>query len=278
MVQRNKVLDTEGPTPKFLYAIIKQVSLKEIDWNRVANDLKISNGHAARMRFSRFKSQMEGPSERAIKRKNAKKLAKGDLKEEKISASLEKENTVKPEPIDSGAISLSSELAPVIKSEADTQGHPPMSSPFDIYNTFRQSVSHFMSPLSQFNHIQDMGSSPFGIPSPQAPSPLPMGVASDNHSSMSMAAQMAFPGYPPFPLYQGPSLHNFQPQMPDFNSPPVITWGPMPQDSWEQETNHQPDFASSSVKIEQEQNALADNIEVDLVGTDQVSVQEIVSM
>ncbi|KAJ6151634.1 hypothetical protein N7470_007231 [Penicillium chermesinum] len=47
MGQRTKVLETEGATPKFLYAIIRQMDLKIIDWNRLALELDISNGHAA---------------------------------------------------------------------------------------------------------------------------------------------------------------------------------------------------------------------------------------
>src|SRR5580700_7050505 len=34
--------------------------IHQIDWNKVSNELKITNGHAARMRYSRFKQQMEG--------------------------------------------------------------------------------------------------------------------------------------------------------------------------------------------------------------------------
>ncbi|KAI9763016.1 MAG: hypothetical protein M4579_000079 [Chaenotheca gracillima] len=45
---------------KFLYTILKQLDLKSIDWSVVASQLEITNGHAARMRFSRFKQHMEG--------------------------------------------------------------------------------------------------------------------------------------------------------------------------------------------------------------------------
>ena len=38
----------------------KKKLMTQIDWNLVASQLEISNGHAARMRFSRFKQQMEG--------------------------------------------------------------------------------------------------------------------------------------------------------------------------------------------------------------------------
>ncbi|KKK18712.1 hypothetical protein ARAM_001217 [Aspergillus rambellii] len=59
-VRRGKAMPTDGPTAKFLYTIIKQLDLKCIDWNLVASQLEISNGHAARMRYSRFRQQMEG--------------------------------------------------------------------------------------------------------------------------------------------------------------------------------------------------------------------------
>ncbi|KUJ09054.1 uncharacterized protein LY89DRAFT_318706 [Mollisia scopiformis] len=48
---------------ELLYAILKQKCLKDIDWNLVAADpiltQTITNGHAARMRYSRFKKQIE---------------------------------------------------------------------------------------------------------------------------------------------------------------------------------------------------------------------------
>ncbi|PWY86899.1 hypothetical protein BO70DRAFT_333515 [Aspergillus heteromorphus CBS 117.55] len=58
--RRSKAMPTDGPTAKFLYTIIKQLDLKSIDWSLVASQLEISNGHAARMRYSRFRQQMEG--------------------------------------------------------------------------------------------------------------------------------------------------------------------------------------------------------------------------
>ncbi|KAI9765384.1 MAG: hypothetical protein M1835_007420 [Candelina submexicana] len=53
-------MPTDGATAKFLYTILKQLDLKSIDWQTVATALEITNGHAARMRFSRFKQAMEG--------------------------------------------------------------------------------------------------------------------------------------------------------------------------------------------------------------------------
>ncbi|EFE37410.1 hypothetical protein TRV_07943 [Trichophyton verrucosum HKI 0517] len=65
-VKRSKTMPADGQTTKFLYTILKQLDLKslvlghQIDWNLVASQLEITNGHAARMRFSRFRQHMEG--------------------------------------------------------------------------------------------------------------------------------------------------------------------------------------------------------------------------
>ena len=71
-LRRNKALSPDGETAKFLYTIIKQLDLKIIDWNVVADGLGITNGHAARMRYSRFKQHIEGiPTQsRSTKNKN----------------------------------------------------------------------------------------------------------------------------------------------------------------------------------------------------------------
>ncbi|KAI9856892.1 MAG: hypothetical protein M1813_008729 [Trichoglossum hirsutum] len=53
-------MPTDHANAKFLYAILQQLDLKSVDWNRVAAQLEITNGHAARMRLSRLKHQMEG--------------------------------------------------------------------------------------------------------------------------------------------------------------------------------------------------------------------------
>lgn len=45
--------------------------LAQIDWNAVAKELDITNGHAARMRYSRFKQQMEGPTSTTRKPRGA---------------------------------------------------------------------------------------------------------------------------------------------------------------------------------------------------------------
>ncbi|RJE19931.1 hypothetical protein PHISCL_07734 [Aspergillus sclerotialis] len=81
--RRGKAVPIDSPAAKFLYTIIKQLDLKSVDWSRIATDLQISNGHAARMRFSRFKQQMEGTT--AVPRgprqkKNVNKVEKANTK------------------------------------------------------------------------------------------------------------------------------------------------------------------------------------------------------
>ncbi|KAK6583619.1 hypothetical protein PZA11_003349 [Diplocarpon coronariae] len=62
-LRRTQVMPTESAITRLLYAILSQKCLKDIDWNQVARDpilcQEITNGHAARMRYSRFKKQMD---------------------------------------------------------------------------------------------------------------------------------------------------------------------------------------------------------------------------
>lgn len=59
--------NSDNAMARFLFAILKQKNLKDIDWNLVASDpvllQPITNGHAARMRYSRFRSTVAGGSE-----------------------------------------------------------------------------------------------------------------------------------------------------------------------------------------------------------------------
>lgn len=87
-LRRNKTLSPDGQTARFLYTIIKQLDLKSIDWNLVAGSLEITNGHAARMRYSRFKQHMEGQitqsrAPKAGKKEKEGKEGKGGLKKGK---------------------------------------------------------------------------------------------------------------------------------------------------------------------------------------------------
>ena len=77
--RRTKNFANDPQTPMFLYTILKQLDLRSINWNDVADGLSISNGHAARMRYSRMKSQFEGLSSQP-KPQKPKKANAGEAK------------------------------------------------------------------------------------------------------------------------------------------------------------------------------------------------------
>ncbi|KAF7719011.1 Uncharacterized protein PECH_000191 [Penicillium ucsense] len=306
MVQRSKVLDTEGPTPKFLYAIIKQVSLKEIDWNRVAADLEISNGHAARMRFSRFKSQMDGPSERSIKRRMAKKLAKDvNLKQEQVPVLPESEIRVKSEMLDSGMWSI-----PNIKNEFDSQGPSATSDTLNVTNMSQQSLYSFADAMPAIHHTPNSSPQAFEVPSQSCAGELHLGFPSSHYLSNStnqmhaLEIQMDCSSYPPFSMSQNPALtdirtqmsefnnaqspvlndirihmsecknaqnpalNEIRTQMSEFNNAQVLRLKSSPHDSWENEPSYQTALELCPVHIKEEQDDLVEIIEISSDATD----------
>ncbi|PGH17707.1 hypothetical protein AJ80_04715 [Polytolypa hystricis UAMH7299] len=97
-LKRSKTLPADGQTAKFLYTIIKQLDLKSIDWSLVASQLEITNGHAARMRFSRFRQHMEGTSTTPrTQRPKKSKVDKAQAKQKQFSEP--KPTIVKAEPV-----------------------------------------------------------------------------------------------------------------------------------------------------------------------------------
>ncbi|KAF4126450.1 hypothetical protein GMORB2_0186 [Geosmithia morbida] len=91
----------ENATARFLFAILKQKNLKDIDWNQVAQDpvlmQPISNGHAARMRYFRFRATVEGHEGRVAKTRagdTANKSRASRAKARKVSSeSVPESNT-----------------------------------------------------------------------------------------------------------------------------------------------------------------------------------------
>jgi hypothetical protein len=109
-LRRSKNYASDAQTPMFLYAILKQLDLRSIDWNAVADKLDISNGHAARMRYSRMKTQFEGvpPQPRAPRPKkektNTKPATKDTTKGKRQLLEEEEARLNKEQAIDSEAI------------------------------------------------------------------------------------------------------------------------------------------------------------------------------
>ncbi|KAE9371969.1 hypothetical protein N431DRAFT_482855 [Stipitochalara longipes BDJ] len=95
---------------RLLYAILSQKCLKDIDWNKVAHHpilcQEITNGHAARMRYSRFKKQMEGTATirrprgpNSPRKTKVEKSAKSPRKGKGKAKEEEEEEPVKMEPV-----------------------------------------------------------------------------------------------------------------------------------------------------------------------------------
>ncbi|PTB67507.1 hypothetical protein BBK36DRAFT_1115582 [Trichoderma citrinoviride] len=90
--------NSDNAMARFLFAILKQKNLKDIDWNQVAADPvliePITNGHAARMRYSRFRATVTGhtPSKRG------RPSDKSKVSKSKKGAPTKKEKPIKQEP------------------------------------------------------------------------------------------------------------------------------------------------------------------------------------
>ncbi|KAL3421282.1 hypothetical protein PVAG01_07727 [Phlyctema vagabunda] len=135
-LRRSQNLTNGDAMTRLLYAILKQKCLKDIDWNQVAHDpilaQEITNGHAARMRYSRFKKQMDGTSGVRRQRnpnqtrKKAEKKAKGRQPKQEHGTHFRDDLIVKQEAtpdtllddIDQSTIEeISSPSLPVVKTE-----------------------------------------------------------------------------------------------------------------------------------------------------------------
>ncbi|TFB05289.1 hypothetical protein CCMA1212_002976 [Trichoderma ghanense] len=90
--------NSDNAMARFLFAILKQKNLKDIDWNQVAADPvllePITNGHAARMRYSRFRATVTGhtPSKRG------RSSDKSRVSKSKKGAPTKKDKSIKQEP------------------------------------------------------------------------------------------------------------------------------------------------------------------------------------
>ncbi|EFR00824.1 hypothetical protein MGYG_03828 [Nannizzia gypsea CBS 118893] len=114
-VKRSKTMPADGQTTKFLYTILKQLDLKSIDWNLVASQLEITNGHAARMRFSRFRQQMEGNT--ATARTPRAKKSKADTAKSKKAMFEEPAKSKEGSPTGRASPTVKKELEPSVKPE-----------------------------------------------------------------------------------------------------------------------------------------------------------------
>ncbi|KAJ5963919.1 uncharacterized protein N7479_003795 [Penicillium vulpinum] len=240
MSPRNKVLETDTPTAKFLYTIIKQLDLKSVDWNRVASDVEVSNGHAARMRYSRFRQQMEGNT-------GANKPKRKTKKGKTIEPPTEMQgiSPMAPPLMMPTIESIDSSLPgnPFVKCEPGTQGNA------NIQSLMQHSPQLMLeaSTEGQYYFPQDFASMQF-----QLASSIPSRISSPSPATSSSFMnpyqfQTAPTGYP----YSSPSiqsgfdLREFEQLNPFANYAPTITWEPRPPSRQE----------GPGVKIEEEKQS-----------------------
>ncbi|OTA65226.1 hypothetical protein K449DRAFT_263832 [Hypoxylon sp. EC38] len=119
--------NSDNDMTRFLFAILRQKNLKDIDWNQVAHDpilgegKKITNGHAARMRYSRFRSALLGLEPT---RRNRTSQPKSRISKPRKGSKGKKDDSVKSEstPDPSGPQESFEISAPRIKQEHSQYG------------------------------------------------------------------------------------------------------------------------------------------------------------
>jgi len=131
-------MSNDSQTQKLLFSILSQKCLKDIKWQKVADDLGIESAHAARMRYSRFKDYMNGksPSKRARRSSTSsprKPRVSGNLrtpKKVKKEKAAETGGNIKTEMDDrSGAVGVKSEPTEDIDMGEEDQQHETLMSP-----------------------------------------------------------------------------------------------------------------------------------------------------
>ena len=203
IVRRSKTMPTDSPSAKFLYTIIKQLDLKgvsirpyhfqvssmpterQIDWNLVASQLEISNGHAARMRYHRFRNQMEGIHSTQRKRASTKppKSSINPLK-------AKKQKEITPEPTQEIKAECKAELEPPSDSAYKTEPH-------------MKTDPYLCQPSSSLAGIPQYEPQTLAPPYPNSQSPsFPPSIATpyqNMHLTPEFCMYSPMPPYPPVP-------------------------------------------------------------------------------
>ncbi|KIV91941.1 hypothetical protein PV10_06428 [Exophiala mesophila] len=127
-LRRGKNHASDPLTPVFLYSILKQLDLKPIDWQAVADQIGISNGHAARMRYSRMKSQLEGipPPPKVIKPKktaDTKTASKDKTAGKRQLLAEEEERLSKDKDLAAGTMSTGPTVYRSKRAKIEDDGH-----------------------------------------------------------------------------------------------------------------------------------------------------------
>lgn len=192
--------------------------LYQVDWNTVARDLGISNGHAARMRYSRFKGQID-PSR--VKKKAPKKAEKGDPK---------------------GVLSMPMHLQPRMDIATINSGLVPKAEPMNAH-----CQQHPFVKCEPDHHVPGEGNLPDGseadrnlsYPMPSGSMAPPPHVSQYVPSSLPFSGAQSLPGIMPFssstplapysmiPMSQEIRMDEVGMHSPFINHAPMMNNGPM---------------------------------------------------
>ncbi|GKU00462.1 hypothetical protein FLAG1_00270 [Fusarium langsethiae] len=136
--------NSENAMARFLMAILNQKNLKDIDWNAVASDpvllQPITNGHAARMRYTRFRDTVKGHEpQKRTRAEDKSRVTKSKKTQKPKNHSLAKSNS---------AASLAS-YAQAHQSPLVKQEHNPYLAQFSPAST---SSPYLTDNRDDFNH------------------------------------------------------------------------------------------------------------------------------
>jgi hypothetical protein len=251
----------------------------QIDWNKVASDLEISNGHAARMRYSRFKSQID-PSTPRGKKKNAKKGGKGDLK-----GDLQTPQTMPHPPYSEPGVvpklePTESPFQPnpnpfVVKYEPGTPDAHGMQGPSNPQEGFYSPFTQLMSPAQTMlsprmmppRYIEQLDPVSYGPQPEHAAIGGPYSLASGTYAPVLTSNPSPFTTYPAFSMPRDFHMQDFPSQAFGFHSGPVIPWEPVQQ--------HQSESAPSPARIKEEPGTCEKSIESVVIKAEEVSADNI---
>lgn len=122
--------NSENAMARFLLAILNQKNLKDIDWNQVAQDpvlmQPITNGHAARMRFARFRQTVNGHEPQ----KRNRTADKSRVTKSKKPSSAKRDSLTKADSgVSLASLALRQASSPQIKHEQSQHGYLAQFSP-----------------------------------------------------------------------------------------------------------------------------------------------------
>ncbi|KAL4916097.1 hypothetical protein BDW62DRAFT_212254 [Aspergillus aurantiobrunneus] len=184
ITRRSRTMPIDSPTAKFLYTIIKQLDLKGIDWALVASQLEISNGHAARMRYHRFRNQMEGINPTQRKKPANKSPPSSKTGTSFCIADLQREASPETSPV------IKSEPLSVVKSEPSTDS-PSDPKPYIKSDPYAQQTPS-LADIPRY--VSPMAVAPYPGYTPSIATP---------YHSMNLAPELRMyspmPAYPPVP-------------------------------------------------------------------------------